>query len=92
VLLPALSASGGYHSLGQSPGGGEVQRLDPLRLKCGLVLGKIIWLGHGDRLLASELALPLRSLALGIILLSTGSCLLPLPNRVPSLKRELVVR
>jgi hypothetical protein len=54
--------------------------------------GWLIRLGHSDRLLVGELALPLRRLILGVGLLSVGSHSLPLLKGVQLLRREPGVR
>jgi hypothetical protein len=51
------------------------------------VLGWFIWLTCHDRLLTDELSSPLHCLALGVGLLSVGSCSLPLLKGVPLLGR-----
>jgi hypothetical protein len=91
-MLPPIVANGGSYSLGLSSGGDKVHHQDPLYLERMLVSGQLKRLGHHDCLLAGELALPLRRLALGIDLLSVGSRSLVLPKGMMSLRRELGVR
>jgi hypothetical protein len=54
---PPLVADGGSHSLGLSSGDGEVHHQDSFCLERRLVSGRLIRLGHHDRLLADELAI-----------------------------------
>jgi hypothetical protein len=83
-----LTIDGGGDGPSSSPGFGEVDCHGLLHLKCRLAMVQFNQVGFNGCLLVGELALLLRSSALGINLPSTGSHLLLLLIGLLLLRKE----